>query len=56
MGINLDLGGKACHGKLAGRRMLGAITIVKAEQASELWPGHNESHFCGTMMMMGLVM
>jgi hypothetical protein len=33
--------------------MFGTVAVVEIEQASELWPEHNESHFCRTMMMMG---
>lgn len=36
--------------------MFGAIAVVKIEQASELWPEHNESHFCEMMMMTEPVM
>lgn len=43
---------QSTHGKPL-RWMSGAIVIVKIEQASELWPEHNESHFCRTVMMMG---
>lgn len=43
---------QSTHGKPL-RWMSGAIVIVKIEQASELWPEHNESHFCRTAMMTG---
>lgn len=43
---------QSTHGKPL-RWMSGAIVIVKIEQASELWPELNESHFCRTAMMTG---